>query len=362
MPRPVRAAVVGGHRGRGYRRAFTALPQQVTLSAICDRDEAVLATWRQEFPDLPLFARLEDLLEADVCDAVFLATPIQAHLPQTLAALAAGKHVLVEVVAATTIDECWALIEAVERAGTTYMMAENYCYTRANMMVRHMVQQGVFGDRTYAEGAYLHDTRPLLFTAQGELTWRGELAKELNGNTYPTHSLGPVAQWLGTSGPRPDDRFVELVCYVTPETGRWRYAAERFGSDHPAAQRGFFKMGDSASVLLRTERGAVAYIRRDAASARPHNMTHYTLQGTQGAYLAPRHGAEDPLVWIAGRSPGERYGQERWQPLWDYAGEYEHPRWQERGAVAREAGHGGGDYFIVEDFLRAVHTGGAPAI
>jgi predicted dehydrogenase len=230
------------------------------------------------------------------------------------------------------------------------------------MMARHMVERGIFGRRTYAEGAYIHDTRSLLFTSDGTLTWRGEIARDFNGNTYPTHSLGPVAQWLGATGPTPEDRFVELVCYVTPEASRWRYAAGRFGADHPAAQPDAFKLGDSANVLLRTRNGAVAYIRRDAASPRPHNMTHYHLQGEHASYLSPRHGNEEPLIWIEGRAAGERAGREQWQPLWAYAEEFEHPRWQERGAVAREAGHGGGDYFIVEDFVRAVLAGAPPAI
>ena len=120
-------------------------------------------------------------------------------------------------------------------------------------------------------------------------------------------------------------------------------------------------MGNSASVMLHTASGAVVYIRRDAASPRPHNMTHYTLQGQRASYLSPRFGGEDPLVWIEGRAPGEAHGGERWQSLWDYAAEYEHPRWRERGAVAREAGHGGGDYFVVEDFVRAVRAGAAGA-
>jgi predicted dehydrogenase len=366
MRAPLRAAVVGGHRGGGYRHALAAMPEQVVLSAVCDRNEGVLAQWRQEFPHLPAFRRFEDLLASDVCDAVLLATPIQVHAAQSIAALEAGKHVLCEVVAGTTLDELWALVEAVERSGCVYMMAENYCYMRPNMMVRHMVEQGVFGQCTYAEGAYIHDTRNLLFTPDGELTWRGEIARDYNGNTYPTHSLGPVAQWLGcaTPGPgrQPADRFVELVTFATADHSRWRYAAERFGPHHPAAQPGFFQMGDSASTLLRTARGAVVYLRRDAASPRPHNMAHYVLQGIQASYVSPRHSGEDPLIWIKGRSPGDQIGTERWEPLWTYAAEFEHPRWRERGAVARGAGHGGGDYFIIEDFVHAVLTGAPPAI
>jgi predicted dehydrogenase len=362
---PVRVAVVGGHRGSGYGRALDSLTGRVELTAICDLDPAVVAGWRETRPHLRGFTRYEDLLAADACDAVFLATPMALHASQAVAALDAGRHVLSEVIAATTIDECWALVEAVERSGRTYMLAENYCYMRPNMLVRNMVAGDVFGPCTYAEGAYIHDTRNLLFGPDGALTWRGELARDLNGNTYPTHSLGPVAQWLGTAGPDAQDRLTELVCFVTPETSRWRYAAEHLGAAHPAAQPGYFKMGDSASVMLHTAAGAVVYIRRDAASPRPHNMTHYALQGQRASYLSPRFGGEDPLVWIEGTSPGTAHGGERWQSLWDYAAAYEHPRWRERGAIAREAGHGGGDYFIVEDFVRAVRegpAGGGPAI
>lgn len=362
MTTPIRAAVVGGHRGGGYSRALQALTDQITLTAICDVDEAVVAAWQESAPHLKGFRRYEDLLASDVCDAVLLATPMLLHAGQAIAALQAGKHVLSEVIAATTLDECWALVEAAERSSAVYMMAENYCYMRPNMMVRHMVERGVFGEVYYAEGAYIHDCRPLMFDAAGRLTWRGELARGEPCNHYPSHSLGPVAQWLGCTGADAGDRLAEVVCFVTPDRARRAYVVDRYGADHPAAAAGFFNRGDSGCTLLRTGRNSVAYVRVDSSSPRPHNMTHYQLQGTAAAYLSARRSGEDPLIWIQRRSPGERIGTEAWEALWDYAGEYEHPRWQERGAVAREAGHGGGDFFIIEDFLRAVRTGAPPAV
>src|SRR3954464_1930964 len=144
MTDPIRAAVVGGHRGGGYGRALAALAAQITLTAICDVDEAVIATWRQAQPELRGFTRYEDLLAADVCDAVLLATPMLLHARQAIEALRAGKHVLSEVIAATTLDECWALVEAAKSSSAVYMLAENYTYMRPNMTVRHMVEQGVF--------------------------------------------------------------------------------------------------------------------------------------------------------------------------------------------------------------------------
>jgi predicted dehydrogenase len=362
MNTPIRAAVVGGHRGGGYGRALAALADRIVLTAICDPKEEVIAAWREAHPRLRGFARYEDLLAADVCDAVLLATPMGLHARQAAEALRAGKHVLSEVIAATTMDECWALVEAAGHSDAVYMLAENYCYTRPNMLVRHLVERGVFGAVYYAEGAYVHDCRPLLFDAEGRLTWRAAVARGAPGNSYPTHSLGPVAQWLGCSGPGAADRLADVVCFTTPDLARRPYVLERFGPDHPAAAPGFFPLGDSACTLIRTARGRVAYLRMDSSSPRPHNMIHYVLQGTEAAYLSARHGGEHPLLWIKGRSPGETIGREEWRPLWDYAAEFEHPRWKERGAVAREAGHGGGDYFVVEDFVDAVDGRTPPAI
>ncbi|HLZ08742.1 MAG TPA: Gfo/Idh/MocA family oxidoreductase [Chloroflexota bacterium] len=362
MTRPFRVGIVGANRGGGYGRALAALSDQAAVTAICDVNRDVLAGWQTAQPELRRFGRFEDLLDSGVCDAVMLATPMELHAQQAILALSAGHHVLSEVIAACTIDDCWALVEAVESSGKIYMLAENYCYTRPAMMVRNLAEQGVFGDVSYGEGAYIHDCRPLMFDARLELTWRGRLGRTEPGNGYPTHSLGPVAQWLGCAGPGASDRLTAVVTLTTPSDARSRYARELLGPERPESARGFFRLGDSASTLLRTANGKVAYLRVDSASPRPHNMTHYVLQGADAAFVAARHPAEDPLIWIRGRSPGSTIGDEAWESLWRYAEEYEHPRWRERGEIARRSGHGGGDFFVVEDFVRAVSEGSAPPI
>jgi predicted dehydrogenase len=366
---PLRLAIVGGHRGRDFDRAVGVLEDKVRITAVCDLSGEVLGRWKARYPALHTFSRFDDLLQSDACDAVYLATPLQIHARQAIAALQAGKHVLSEVVAAHTLEDCWALVEAVEASRRTYMLAENYCYMRANMMVLHMVEHGLFGDLTYAEGGYIHDCRDLLFTPAGDLTWRGELLRDTPGNFYPTHSLGPVAQWLGINR---RDRLVETVTFVSRNAAASRYAADRFGRDHPAAAPTFFAAGDSAVTLIHTESGALITLRVDCVSARPHNMTHYVLQGIEGAYLSPRTGdpdghADDPLVWIAGRSPGisppaTDDEAPRWQSLWEYAAAYEHPLWVRRGQEARASGHGGGDFLVLEEFCDAVRAGTCPPV
>jgi hypothetical protein len=370
MSTRVRLAVVGGNRGGYIARLIGRFPEQVSLAAICDTDEAVLRYWGNRQPQVRTFAEYESLLGWGEFDAVFLATPYPLHARQAIAALEAGKHVLSEVVAATTLEECWALVEAVEHTGRVYMMAENYCYQRPNMMVANMVEQGVFGEIVYAEGAYIHDTRDLAFNADGSLAWRGELHRRYNRNRYPTHSLGPIAQWLRLGRPG-GDRLLAAASFASGSFSLSRWAANAYGPDHPAATPGFFRQGDTVVTVLTTEKGRLIILRGDYVSPRPHNMTHYALQGTQASYLAARHPGVDPLVWIEGLSPtpgmhadgaGSAPQEAVWEPLWRYADVYEHPRWVAAGARAAAAGHGGGDFFVIEDFLKAIIDGEKPAI
>jgi predicted dehydrogenase len=359
--KPIKLAVVGGRRGTAFDRALEAFQERVTLVAICDLSQEVLARWKERHPEVETYVSYQELLDRADCSAVFVATPMPLHAAQAVQALEAGKHVISEVIAATTLDECWQLVETVEKTGLVYMLAENYCYMRPNMMVLNMAQQGVFGEITYAEGAYIHDCRHLMFTASGETTWRGASRLRYNGNTYPTHSLGPVAQWLGVNRPG-GDRLVSTATWMSAARAVSLYVRARFGDQHPGAADDYWLHGDSATTVIRTEKGAVIVLRKDSNSARPHNMTHYVLQGTQAAYLSARHGKEDPLIWIDGRSPGQSPGHAEWESLWAYADEYEHPLWKQWRQQAQAAGHGGGDFFVLQDFIGAIESGTRPPI
>ena len=359
---PVRLAVVGGGRGGAFNGVADAMPDRLQVSAVCDSDEAVLDRWRTSRPSIRTFARYEDMLGEADADAVYVATPPDLHAQQSMLALGAGKHVLSEVFAATTVEECWALVESAKQApGLVYMMAENDCYTRPNMMVLNMVRCGLFGEATYAEGGYLHDCRSIILDERGELTWRGLLYSDAHGgNWYPTHSLGPVAQWLGMGR---TDAFDSAATFATRAEGAWRYVSERLGAGHPLASPRAMAGPDSVTTVIATRRGCVVVLRLDVASSRPHNTVHYALQGTRGSYLSERWAGESPLVWIDGLSHGHSpAGTAEWQALWELAGEYEHPLWRESGHQAEAGSHDGADCLTILDFVKAVSEGTAPPI
>lgn len=356
----LRFAVIGAGRGRTFVKATGHPDSAVELVAVCDRNPAALEQWRDS-AGIRLYTDFEQVLNDPKIDAVCLATPVHLHACQAIDALNAGKHVLSEVTANYTLEEGWNLIAAVERTGLTYMMAENYCYTESVLQVQNMVEQGVFGDLTYASGSYIHDCRNLLFDAEGNLTWRGELRRDIGpGNGYPTHSLGPIARWLGINR---TDALKTTATWCSGSHAIVNYA-KRNHADHPEyLARDFWSHADTASTCIRTENEVLIDLRVDSVSPRPHHMTRYELQGTKASYTLPDGLHAEPLIWIEDRSPTNEQGIAReWEPLSKYRGEFEHPLWREHREQAVHSGHGGGDFFTLREFSSAIREERLPLI
>jgi len=365
--KPIRFAVVGAGRvagtgtgrGKSFVHSAEAMPEIVQLVAVCDLDEDTQAEWRAR-GDVRVYGDYQKLLEDGDVDAVCLSTPVTLHARQAIEALNAGKHVLSEVPAAYQVDECFDLVEAVEKSGLTYMLAENYCFMRDVMMVTEMTRRGVFGDLIYAEGSYLHDCRDLFFQPDGTLTWRGELQRTFRCNTYPTHSLGPVCQWLGINR---TDKLKSLGAWGSPSLAAPDYVKRNMGENHEFTSPDFWAVPNSVNVSLNTEKGVLAHHRLDWASPRPHHMNRYELQGTRAAFCSSADPHLDPLIWIQDKSETSPTGVAgNWESLWKYADEFEHPLWRESGEDAAKAGHGGGDFFVLREFASAVNENRPPLI
>lgn len=330
---------IAGVRGLSTIEGFRAIPG-VEVAALCDLDETLLAEQKARLGISRAYRIFDDMLESDI-DAVVIATPMQCHVPQAIAALQAGKHVLSEVTAGVTMDELWWLIENVEQSGRVYMMAENYCYMPDNQLILSLVRAGMLGEVYYGEGEYLHNCRSL--TAynygahrSGKTSWRKYWQFGKHGAFYPTHSIGPVMQWFE------GDRIESVACF-----GSGRHC------DFELRQE------DTTVTMCQLMSGKLARIRIDAISPRPHQMAYYTLQGTKGVVEASRVAGQEAKIWTA--DMGEPVEEAAWRPLSQFAS-FLPERYRAASAEQRNAGHGGGDFFIVEDFVNAVLQGTPPPI
>jgi len=323
-----------GSRGLSTVMGFNSIPG-VKIEAICDLNEELLIEEAKKHNISKTFRVYDDMLESDI-DAVVISTPMQLHVPQAIAALEAGKHVMSEVTAGVTMDELWWLIEAVEKSGKVYMMAENYCYIPEVQLIGNMVLKGLFGDVFFGEGEYIHNVGDLLTYPNGKTSWRKYWQLGKRGCFYPTHSLGPVMKWFQ------GDRIKTISCYGTG----WN-------------SRPDLRQEDLTQTLCQMESGKLIKIRLDCVSNRPHNLTYYSLQGTKGCYEAPRGLGDDHKIWFEDMKLED--GACYFKPLSEFH-EYLPERYRLATEEQKSAGHWGGDFFIVQDFIDAIQNGTKPEI
>ena len=325
---------IAGVRGLSTIMGLKAIPD-VEIAAMCDLDEAVLQREADKHGIEKRYRVFDDMLESDV-DAVVIATPMQCHMPQAVAAMEAGKHVLSEVTAGVSMDELFWLCETVEKYKKVYMYAENYIYTPQVQLVKNMVRAGLFGEPYYAEGSYLHNIGDLFVYPNGKTSWRSYWQCGKRGNFYPTHSIGPVMNWF------PGDHITEIATFspgVYNDVG--------------------LKQDSGTSTMCRTANGKLLNIRTDCMSPRPHQMDQYLLQGTKGIFHSKTHKEDKDLVSFVGENnPANNM---HWEDLMQYK-DYLPDRYKAADDSALGAGHGGGDYFIVEDFINAVRANAQPEL
>ena len=285
------------------------------------------------------------LVERADVDAVLISTPWEQHVAQAVGALRAGKHAFVEVPAAVTLDECWQLVEVAESTRRHCMMLENVCYGREELMVLHMCRKQLFGDLTHAEAAYIHDLREQEKEIEwGTGSWRVPHYERRNGNVYPTHGLGPVAQYLNVNR---GDRFTRLVSMSSPALGYQQYAAREFPAAHPRNQAKYI-CGDMNTSILQTALGRTVLVQHDVASPRPYTRLN-VIQGTRGAF-----GGFPNRIVVEGRGDTHRWDTD--MAKW-YA-EFDHPLWTKVGEAAVKAGgHGGMDFVMLWRLVQCLREG-----
>ncbi|MCH6472544.1 Gfo/Idh/MocA family protein [Sinomonas terrae] len=319
----MKVGIVGASRGGGYIAAIRAAGDRAVLQGVYDPAPEASLAFNREYGAQQLFTSFEEAV--DICDILVIASPQQYHAPQAAYALQAGVHVLSEVPAAVSMEQVNILLAAARSSSRVYMMSENYGYTRNNLIVRAMAREGMFGELYMGEAEYVHEMKAFHTSPSGDPTWRYYWQVGRNGVTYPTHSLGPLLDWM-------DDRIESVSCVGT---GRWT------DPEH--------EMDDSVTLLARTRKGGLIRTRLDLLSNRPELWDFYSVQGTGGAYESGRGMGDLPRVYLHGRS-----APESWEPLEAYA-----ERFLPDGYANPPAGsgHWGSDAWPFLEFLTAVEQG-----
>ncbi|CRK60335.1 oxidoreductase, Gfo/Idh/MocA family [Alloactinosynnema sp. L-07] len=149
-------AVIGaGYWGPNLVRNAQATPG-LRLEYLCDLDADRARRVLGEYSTVKVSDSLDEVLADPAVDAVAIATPAKTHLPVAMAALEAGKHVLVEKPLAATYAEGKQLVDAADERGLTLMLDHTYCYTPAVAHLRELVQGGGIGSVQYLDSVRIN--------------------------------------------------------------------------------------------------------------------------------------------------------------------------------------------------------------
>ena len=350
----VRVAFIGvGNRGSFHVRLVSALAPKAKVVAICDIRESQaqksIDFLKEEGQEADIYSGSEDawktMLERDDIDLVIIATPWKLHVPMCVYAMQKGKHVATEVPAALSLDGCWDLVNTAEETQRNCIMMENVCYGDEELWVLNMVAEGIFGTLTYGEAAYIHNLRSSLFSKTNYYNmWRIRHHVESDGNLYPTHGLGPVAQYMDINR---GDAFHRLVSMSSLEASlsESSLTAE---SDNEFYNRQDFMHGDMNNTLVKTHLGRTILIQHDVVTPRPYSRINM-LAGTKAC-----HYGYPSRLSIAGK------GHE-WLSDADYEKmrkRYRHPIWDRlKSEIEKNGGHGGMDFVMMYRIIDCFNKG-----
>jgi len=293
----------------------------------------------------------KQLCERDDVDLVYICTDWVNHVPMAVYAMQHGKHVAVEVPAATSVAECWQLVDVAEQTQRHCMMLENCCYDFFELTALNMAQQGMFGELIHGEGAYIHNLEP--FWHEYYDNWRLKFNQNHAGDVYPTHGLGPLCQAFNIHR---GDRMKTLVSMTTPSYNGKKIAKEMMNTEE-------FANGDMTTTMISTEQGKTLLIEHNVYTYRPYNRL-YQLTGTDGfANKYPIQGFTvlDEKLPEGFLAEGQHLNPHAFVPAEvrdKILKEYLHPIAVEIEEKAKEVGgHGGMDFIMDYRLIYCLHNG-----
>lgn len=350
----LRIGLIGaGARGESLLNAVLLPLTKIKVTAVCDlyedRTEKAAGQAEAAYGVRP-FACLDykELLARQDVDAVVIASAWESHVPIAIDAMYAGKAAGMEVGGAYSVDDCWKLVHAYEKTKTPFMLLENCCYGRRELMILNMVRMGVFGEIVHCTGGYHHDLRQEVGFGRENRHYRLRNYIGRNCENYPTHELGPIAKILDINH---GNRMLSLTSTASKAAGMHGFLL----TDKPEDQELIntrFAQGDVVTTVIKCARGETITLVLDTTLPRYYSR-NFTVRGTKGMY--------EEVTDSIFLDPDDRKFDFNWKPQWgnaeSYQEKYESQTWKKYIEDGIVGGHDGMDYLVLNAFFDSVIEG-----
>jgi predicted dehydrogenase len=338
--RKLRVGIVGGRFGLGFQ--FHEHPSCI-VEAVSDLRPERRQQLKQTYKCDKAYDSLEELVKDPKIEAVALFTPMPDHPRHTLLCLAAGKHVLSAVPAAMTLEDCQRMIDAVQRTGLTYMMAETSYWQQLTQSARQFYQQGKFGNLYYTESEYHHPGLELLYFEDGKRTWRHGMAPM----QYPTHCTSHLISVTG-------ERLTEVTC-------------NGWGDNHPIVKDNVYKNPFwNETALFRTNRGNSMRVAVWWRGAQKGGERARFFGDKMSFYYSDPAGLGGPVMVHSKEQPGTEQDAGGFVRFTQSVEKFEEVKWWKTdllpAPLRHNSGHEGSHCFITHEFVDALVHGCRPAV
>lgn len=361
----VKMGIIGvGQRGLGHLDLLLRR-DDVELVAICDTDsrtlneaKGVITASKKKSPEIFTGDNYawKRMLDKYKLDGIVIATPWEWHKEMIIGSLESGiKYVGSEVIIGISLEDHWEVVRAAEKYKAHVMMLENVCYRRDVMAVLNMVRQGLFGEIIHLQGGYQHDLREVKFNngtdvyghgvefgekGYSEAHWRTEHSVHRNGDLYPTHGVGPIANYININR---GNRFISLCSFSSKSRGLHNHIVKQGGETHPNAKVNF-KLGDVVTTSINCVNGETILLQHDTNLPRPYSLG-FRVQGTEGLWMDV-----NKSIYIQEKSAKSH----QWDEAKQWLDKYDHPLWQRWSKETAGAGHGGMDFFVIHALVESI--------
>ena len=347
MARTMHVGVVGlGGRGTHMTRFLSSF-DGVQVDVVCDLYEdrvSSMVEWleanRGHRPEGT--TDFNELLRNETIEAVMIFSSWDAHIPQAVAAMRAGKWVGMEVGGAYSVKQCWDLVRTHEETGIPLMMLENCCFGKRELMAANMAARGLLGKIVHCEGGYRHDLRDEVADGKEKRHYRLRNYLNRNSHNYPTHDFGPIAKILGINR---GNRAVSLVSIASGSFGIEQFVKEK-RPEYEYLKDVDFAQGDVVTTIIKCAGGETITLNLDTSLPRFYSRD-FTVQGTRGMY---NEVSDTVYIEDAGMNHNTSINTHCGNAK-SFEHQYLSPLWRPENAANVKGGHGGMDGFCLGAFF-----------
>lgn len=358
MDKEIRLGMIGlGGRGKSLMSQCLGLGRNVVVTAVCDErighaevaaDLVEKKTGKR--PEL-ITASYEELLHSGKVDCVIVSTSWEDHIIVSCAAMRAGIPVGCETGGAYSIQDCYDLVRTYEETKTPFMLLENCCYGKMELLTLEMTRKGLFGKISHCTGGYGHDLRDEIYRGYTEGKYRLRNYMRRNCDNYPIHQLGPICKILDINK---GNRMVSLVSVASKGNGIKEFMQKR-AADIPELANAEYNMGDIINTIITCANGETILLTLDTTLPRNYSR-FFSVRGTKGGYFEG-----DRSIYLEDEHYDLEHEWDPWDPNWKnsekYFEKYKPAIWEKYGETALNGGHNGMDYLVLSAFFESVKTG-----